>query len=195
MLIGAAIALLVFISLLAVPLSLSYQLCWRQAMTGSIRLQWLFGLVRIHLPLSRSTPSASTGEEDTGKKRVKKSSSRTSNPVAAIRSKPFRQRVFRFIRDLWHAIRKRDLILHIRIGLGDPADTGRLWAIIGPASGLLANIDEAAIAIEPEFIDAVFELDSSGSIRIIPLQLVYLILGLLLSPSLWRGLNQMRKET
>ena len=107
--------------------------------------------------------------------------------------KPFRQRVFRFIRAVWRAIHKQDLRLRMRIGLGDPADTGQLWALVGPLSGLLANNREASIEIEPEFFDAIFELDSSGSIRIIPLQLLYLAVGLLLSPSVWQGIREMRQ--
>ena len=90
--------------------------------------------------------------------------------------------MIKFTRDFWHAIQKHNITLRIRIGLGDPADTGHMWAIVGPVSGILATIEEASIEIEPEFIDSVFELDSSGNIRIIPLQMIYLVFGLLLSP-------------
>ena len=101
--------------------------------------------------------------------------------------------MIRFIHELWHAIQKRDVSLRIRIGLDDPADTGQLWAILGPVAGMLANVRQASIEIEPEFSVSTFELDSSGTIRIIPLQLLYLILALLLSPAVWRGIRQMRK--
>ena len=94
--------------------------------------------------------------------------------------------------DFWHAVRKRHVSLHIRIGLGDPADTGQLWAVVGPVAGVLATIQEASIEIEPEFFDTTFELDGSGNIRLIPLQMIYLIVALLLSPAVWQGISKMR---
>jgi Protein of unknown function (DUF2953) len=98
----------------------------------------------------------------------------------------------RFVRDLWHVVHKKDVVLRVRIGLGDPADTGQLWAIVGPVAGVLANIQEALIDIEPEFRDATFELDSSGTLRVIPLQVLYMTVALLLSPPVWQGIRQMR---
>ena len=100
--------------------------------------------------------------------------------------------MLRFLRDIWQSIRKQNLTLRVRIGLDDPADTGRLWAVVGPIAGMLTMVKDASIEIAPEFTDAVFELDSSGKIRVVPLQMIYLAFGLLLSPSFWRGLKQIR---
>lgn len=192
MLTGVVIFLLVLIALLAIPVSLTYQVSWRKAFQGSVTLQWFFGLVRIQLPSIESKTPSREAMKVTQKNRKKVSSGRKSNPLAALRKKSFRQRIFKFIRDFWHAIHKHDLRLRIRIGLGDPADTGQLWAMVGPVSGMLTTVQEASIEIEPEFIDTIFEFDSSGNIRIIPLQLVYLTIGLFLSPSLWQGIQRMR---
>jgi hypothetical protein len=194
---GVVLFLLVLIALLAVPVTMTFQLSWRQVFEGSLKLQWLFGLVRIELPVSHSNIQALPGnkiKQHTQKKApCKKAPGKKSNPIAAIRQKSFRRRIIRFIRDVWRAIHKRDVRLRVRIGLGDPADTGQLWALVGPVSGVLTIAQEVSIDIEPEFIDTVFELDSSGNIRIIPLQMVYLTLALLLSPSIWRGIKQMGK--
>ncbi|MDH3560532.1 MAG: DUF2953 domain-containing protein, partial [Gammaproteobacteria bacterium] len=108
------------------------------------------------------------------------------------RQKSFRRRVTRFIRDVWHAIHKRDVRLNVRIGLGDPADTGQLWAVVGPVAGILSTAREATVGIVPDFVEETFELDSRGNLRLIPLQMLYLAAGLLLSPSIWQGLKQMR---
>ena len=83
--------------------------------------------------------------------------------------------------------------MRLRIGLDDPADTGRLWALVGPVSGLLANIHEVSIEIEPEFFETIIELNSNGTIRVIPLQIIFLTAALLLSPPFWQGMQQMRK--
>jgi len=101
--------------------------------------------------------------------------------------------MLRFVREVWRAFRKRDLQLHIRVGLGDPADTGQLWAMFGPLSGLLSTLEDASVELEPDFVDAVFELDSRGKVSVIPLRLIYLVLGLLLSPPFWRGMRRMRR--
>ena len=124
--------------------------------------------------------------------RFERSFRKKQNVFAVVRQKPFRRRIIRFISDLWHAVHKKNVSLRVRVGLGDPADTGQLWAIVGPVAGILANIQEASIKIEPEFFDTTFELDSSGSIRLIPLQMIYLTVALLLSPPVWQGIRQMR---
>ena len=193
MLTGLVILLLALIVILAIPVSFTYRVYWRRAFQGSIKLRWLFGMVRVQLPLSRSNTPAPAVTDSKRKTRNKKSSRHKNNPVAAIRQKAFRQRIMKFIRDFWHAIHKQNITLHIRIGLGDPAETGQLWAIVGPVSGYLATLQDATIDIEPEFIDPVFELNSSGSIHIVPLKMIYLTIGLLLSPAIWKGVNRMRK--
>lgn len=194
MLAAALSTLLVLLFLLAIPLTLTYQLSWQQQLEGKAMLQWLFGLVRVQLPPPRAERPAPEEKqiEDSSESRAK-TQRKKFNPLAALRQKAFRKRILRFACDLWHAIRAQDLYLRIRVGLGDPADTGQLWALFGPLSGLLATTENASIELEPEFIDAVFELDSSGKISVIPLQLLYLVLGLLCSPPFWRGMRRMRR--
>jgi hypothetical protein len=193
MLTGMVAFLLLIIALLAVPVTLTFQMSWQQQLEGDMTLHWLFGLVRIRLPSFKPKPPAPEGEERTKKQDHPDRSPRNKqNVFAVVRQKSFRRRIVRFIRDCWRAIRKRDVSLHIRMGLGDPADTGQLWAVVGPVAGILSNAKEASIEIVPEFLDETFELDSSGNIRLIPLQLIYLTVGLLLSPPVWQGIKQMR---
>ena len=192
MLWGLVVFLLVIIVLLAVPVTLTYRLTWRRSFKADMTLQWLFGLVSVQLPSTSSGRSKGERKIVSQNEPKKSPASRKTNPIAALRQKAFRQRLFRLISDVWRTVRKQHVKLRIRVGLGDPADTGLLWAVVGPLSGMLATVQDAVIEIEPEFIDTVFELDSSGNIRIIPLQLLYLAFGLLLSPAFWRGVNQMR---
>ena len=194
MLSATLIALLILLLLLAVPVTLNYEVSWQRQFRGKARLQWLFGLVRVQLaaPADRR-PVADAQPGDDSTEVTPKRARGKFNPLPALRQKRFRRRIFRFARDLWRALRKRDLYLRIRVGLGDPADTGQLWAFCGPLSGLLATVEHASIELEPEFVDAVFELDSGGKLSVIPLQLLYRALGLLCSPTFWRGLRQMRR--
>lgn len=194
MLSGLLALLLLLIVLLAMPLSLTFRLSWPQTTEGELQLDWAFGLVRLQLPGSPSkTPSAPV-ELPAGKSERSGPRSRNkSHLMAALRQPSFRRRIIRFIRDCWSAFHKRDLQMHLRIGLGDPADTGQLWALMGPVAGVLANCKGASFEIEPEFYEETFELDSSGRIEFVPLQILYLTIAMLLSPPVWRGIKEMRR--
>jgi hypothetical protein len=193
MLYAVATCLLTFMILLAMPLTVQFELSWRNTLQGHVKLVWLLGLVRIRFSPSTNQPT-STGEEKWAQRfeRAQPSSDRKTNLFSGIRQKAFRRRILRYLQDCWRAIHKKDLTLHARVGLGDPADTGMLWAILGPIGVMLDHVPQASVHIEPEFIEATLELDSSGNIRFIPLQFVYLTIGLFLSPSIWRGVRLMR---
>ena len=193
MLTGVVVFLLFLIVLLAIPLTLTFKVSWRHFFQNEIELKWAFGLVHFRFPPFR--PKAPSSEDEELEQKVgrwTRSSSEKRNFFAVIRHQAFRRRIFKYIGDLWYAVHKKNLSLRVRIGLGDPADTGQLWGILGPTVGLLANVRVASITIEPEFLDTTFELDSSGSVRVIPLQMVYMTMLLLLSPSIWQGIRQTR---
>lgn len=95
----------------------------------------------------------------------------------------------KFFIELWKAIPKRNLHLWMRFGLDDPADTGMFWGFIGSFQMMLAAPRGIDIAIEPAFDGAVFQLDSSGQIRLIPIQLIYIALAFAISPVTLRALR------
>ena len=193
MLIGTVIVLSLVVILLAVPVTLTYQLSWSQTLSARLRLNWAFGLVRADVSPDLTKPAA--GKPEAARKKAgwwRKAKGKKTNFVAAIRHPAFRRRVLRFASDLWRAIHKKNVRLLVRMGLGDPADTGQLWAVLGPLSGMLARPRDIRIAIEPDFLGSTLDVDSSGTIRMIPLQLAIIALGLLVSPPVWRGVMLMR---
>lgn len=193
MLTGVVVFLLLLIALLAIPITVTFQLSWRQVFQNDIKLQWAFGLVRVRIrPRQPKLPSPKGEEPEQRIGRIERTLLKKQNVFAVVRQKKIRRRIIRFINDMWHAVRKKNLSLRVRVGLGDPADTGQFWTLLGPVAGILSSVQEASIIIEPEFIDMTFELDSSGSIRVIPLQMIYLTVALLLSPLIWQGIKQMR---
>ena len=193
MLIGTVIFLSLVVILLALPMTLTYQVSWKQTLSANLRLNWAFGLVRADV-----SPDQAKSKLDKPEAAHPKTNRRTRSPgkkpnvLAAIRQPSFRRRLLRFVSDVWRAIHKKNVQLFVRMGLGDPADTGQLWAVLGPLSGMFARLRDIRIAIEPDFLDSTLEVDSSGTIRMIPLQFVMLALGLLLSPPIWRGIMLMR---
>lgn len=109
-----------------------------------------------------------------------------------LRQVKFRQRVYRLVKGLIRATALRQLRLRMRLGLGDPADTGCLWAFVGPLNAAAQNLQNAQVRIEPEFMDAVFEFHVCGQVIVVPLQLMSLAFGFALSPAsirAWRTLK------
>lgn len=112
--------------------------------------------------------------------------------LAVLRQADFRRRVYRLIKDAFKAANLRELGFQMRLGLGDPADTGRLWAFVGPLNVAAQNVRNASISIEPEFMDAVIEFDTHGRFRFVPLQFLVLAVGFALSPPSRRAWRTLR---
>jgi len=193
-LIGTVIFLSLIVILLAMPVTLTYQFSWKETPSVDLRLNWAFGLVRADVSPDLAKPGHDEPEATRKKAARRGKSTGKKNFMAAIRQAPFRRRMFRFVSDLWHTIHKKNVQLLVRLGLGDPADTGRLWAVLGPLSGMLARLRDIRVTIEPDFLDSTLEVDSSGTIRMIPLQVAIIVFGLLFSPPIWRGIMSMRRS-
>lgn len=192
MLTGVLVCLAVVVALLAIPVVLQFRVSWPQRAQRQIQLRWAFGLVRIDLTAPQPSPESGPAERETDGERRPKPGSGKWNFVALVRHKGFRRRILRFMGDLWRAVHKEDVDVHVRIGLDDPADTGQLWAFVGPVAGLLANCPETRVRIEPDFVDETVEMNGSGNIRIVPLYVLYLAAALAISPSVWAGMRQAR---
>ena len=197
--IGGLLALV--IALLAVPLTVVFSIHRIKQTQGHVRFRWLFGLVRFQLRIPQAA-SAELGDEPRPEPTAKKKAaspgkrSKKGNPrgiLSLLKQSAFRRRVYQFMRDLLAATHAQHLFLRLRIGLGDPADTGRLWAIIGPIAGLAQNLRSAEVRIEPEFMDPLFEVETHGRFRLVPIQFIALATGFLLSPTMlraWWGLRR-----
>ncbi len=186
------LAMVVFlVALLAVPLEWTFNVRQEAGVRATdSHIRWLFGLVRFR------TTGSPEGEAKTKPKKSKKEkkpkAKRRHSLFAAVSVEGFVGRVLGLIRRLLSAIHIHHLNLNARLGLGDAADTGRLWGFIGPFSVLLNQPKATRIYIEPEFYDQVFEAQTDGRIQVVPLRLVGLILGFLLSLNTLRAYRAMR---
>ncbi len=186
---GLLLALLV--ALLAVPLTVVFSVHRLEETRAFVRFRWLFGLVRFRFRVprpakARKRPPAAPAKKAKPAKRKKKKW-RAGAVVSLIRQPHVRRRVHGFGRDMLRAMHARDLVLRLRVGLGDPADTGRLWAMIGPVAGMAQNIRNVAVRIEPEFVDPVLEVESHGRFRLVPIQFIALTAAFVLSPTMLRA--------
>lgn len=183
------------VGLLAIPVTLRFRFHWPHRSQNHVRVRWFFGAVRLNVPAAGG-PAARPDTSTSGRpsRRKKRGSGKSLNAWSLVRNGEFRRRIIRLLADAWRALQKKDLRLSVRIGLDDPADTGQLWAFVGPSQGLLAGISGSRIDIQPDFADEIFELYSQGTVRLVPLRLVYLITAAVFSPTVWRGLARARAE-
>ena len=191
-----ALLLALVVALLAVPLTVAFQLHRIEETRGVVRFRWLFGLVRFQLRIPRPgragprDAAAWRKKERTPRRRKQKTCA--GGLLSLARRAAFRRRIYRFVRDILRATHARDLVLHLRIGLGDPADTGRLWAVIGPLAGMARSLRAATVRVEPEFMDPVFEVESHGRFRLVPIQFIAIAAAFMLSPIMLRAWWQLR---
>ena len=188
MLTGLLLGLLILIVLLAIPLTLDFNLGSRAPAENKFEVVWAFGLIRVKIPNGK-------GEQKADRKSAEiESSSQSGNagkfPRKLISDRTARQRLVRCVRQLWASIEKQDIVIRIRAGLDDPADTGQLWAILGPISAALKSLRRFTINLEPDFMGKCFEFHGRGVIKFSPLRILSISLGLLLSPVIWKAVRE-----
>jgi hypothetical protein len=182
------------LALLAVPVDVAFRLEGIEPLKGQVTIRWLLGAVVLRVPVPRAGKAgeAVQGAKTPVKARAKPRKRRgRGNIFAVLRQADFRRRLWRLLNDFVAAAQFRELRLRLRLGLDDPADTGRLWALLGPLAAAAQNLRNAEVRIEPEFIDAALEFHAAGQLRLIPLQYVTLAIGFVLSPvsiRAWRTL-------
>lgn len=136
-----------------------------------LKLSWLFGLV---------SKEVTRGKEPKDKKKLVKEKRkpregkrRLRDILEILRTRGLLSQLKRLLRDVLSRLKTRDLIADFRVGLGDPADTGLLFALIGPATFWLNSSLSHQIRVQPSFEgEGVFEGYSHGVVRLRPIQLV-----------------------
>lgn len=187
-----ALVLLVIVGiggLLAIPLDVSVSYESETAAPPRAEFVWLFGLLR-------RTVHAGKGKDRAAKR-----------PRGPRRSLPWRrlrelwdeglsERVAALLRSLRGAIAVRELCARVRVGTGDPAETGRLMGVLFPLRAALVFAFPAAdVSIEPDFLGERSDADVHGGVRIVPLTALPPILRFALAPITLRTAWAVHKET
>ena len=198
--------------LLAIPVTITFSVVRREDFSGRITFGWLFGLLRVTPSLSfgagrkrkRGRPAPATAESDKsgepdgpgGPDGAEAPSTRASAegkgaPAERFRrvlkTKGFVRGVLRFLRDMARCVRFVSLHVAGRFGLDNPCDTGRLWGTFCAFTGFLHGAERVRLRVEPDFDEAVFELDGRGEIRIIPVTLFLPFIRFILAPATLRA--------
>jgi hypothetical protein len=176
--------------LLFVPIDLSVAATSRREVRVGGR--WLFGIVRFQ------------GGESAARRRVRREprrgKKRGRKPTSPRRALGVGRRmmaiegllpgVLRLIRDLVQSVRWRRGSLSLRIGLGDPADTGELCGVVWGAMACLPD-PRIQIVFEPDFYEACFEAEAEVVCRITPARMVGRLLRFAVSRPARRAIGVM----
>jgi hypothetical protein len=165
----------VFLFILWVPLDMVLHADTDGKPRFGLRLSWLFGMVRRELTGKEEKPP----EIETPPEKTPARANKTRRWVNAgvmfkiIRIKGLLRHFKELVTDVLRCFRFRDIVADFKIGLGDPADTGLLFAVLGPATVFLGSSHLHRISIEPTFVDdAVLQGYSHGTVRLRPIRLV-----------------------
>ena len=135
-----------------------------------LRFSWLFGLVSKEVTGEKKKPE----EKRRAAKGKKKHRRRDTRVIFRIlRTKGVLRRLKELLKDVFSCLKFRELVADFKIGLGNPADTALLFAIIGPATAFLGSSQLHQIRLQPSFgDDAVLEGYSHGTVRLHLIRLV-----------------------
>lgn len=162
-----------FLLILSIPLDLALRLDVNDRTRFSLKLVWLFGLVGKEL--GRRKKKAKPKKVKPKKDKEKKGGVRKAFKI--LRTKGLLRQIKILVTDVFKSLNIRQLRADFRIGLDNPADTGILFAYIGPAFVFLNHHGRYSVSIEPSFEDeAILEGYMKAVIRLLPIRLVLSLL-------------------
>jgi hypothetical protein len=182
---AAALGTLLFlVILLAVPVDLVFQVEKGVELRSRVRVGWLFGLVWKDLTGREKKPKPKK------KKKPKPKKKKSREPfLAFLGAEGFLLRLFGLVRRLFRLLKVRQLDLDLTVGLGDPADTGMLFGVVGPAAACLGSLSPGDVQIRPDFVEESFRGHFKGDVRVFPIQFVATLAGFVLSPTTLKAIK------
>lgn len=188
------ILLALIVILLAIPFDVIFKIHRQEELSSDVVVRWLFGVVQFNIPAEKERQATKKSYQPKKKKKAEKKSANSQTIKDLLWNARFRYRLFKFVKDIFKTIHIAGFYLRIRLGLDDPADTGRLWALCGPLSVFLSNLSNATVDLQPDFQTQTVYLDSYGMIRIVPLQVIFTVLAFIFSPITIRAILAVSKS-
>ena len=173
-----ALILFFIIFLLIIPIEIAFTVNNLENQKNNIKGKLFFGLIKFQL-----FPQTGKKTKTTEVKPVKKKKRVTLRKFLKLaQNEKFVAKLSVFIKKLLKSVKFQLSRIYLRLGLDDPADTGMLWGIIGPVYGILDYYSDKNVKIEPEFQDPTFNIEGSGKISVVPIEIIFISLFFLLSP-------------
>lgn len=171
--------------LLWVPLDLTLSLEVAREARLRLRLAWFFGRLAREIGAGQRRPTQPKQKPHARPTAPRRRDIGTLFEI--LRVKGILRQVLRLLRDLFRQVKFRHLQVNLRIGLGDPADTGLLFAVIGSATPFLGPALSRQISLQPVFADgAVCQGYLQGALRLRPVSLLPPLGRFIFSPPLFR---------
>ena len=158
--------LIAFLALLFVPADLSLKMERRQTFKVKLGFRWLF--IHVQRELATTRPKAKTKQ-----KRRWRSSTPLRTLTAVGKVPGLWAGTRRFVRRLARSVRVLGMEARMHVGTGEPADTGRLWALVSPAVLWCNRQSWVDVGVEPDFYRACLTGTLEGTVRLYPARLAY----------------------
>ena len=161
--------------ILCVPIDASFNVDISKNPRLRIRLTWLFGL--IGKDISRKEKKPEKKKRPPEEKPKKKGRIGFSTVLKILRTKGLLRRIKELIKGILRQFKLRELVINLRLGLDDPADTGLVFAFVGATKPVISLIPRCQVDVMPYFHDeVVFEGYLRSTVRLQPISLVWPIL-------------------
>ncbi len=184
MLSALLVLLVVTTALLFVPITVEVAIHRDQELEMSAAMRW----GKLAIPSSPRRSGGGAGKPARKPVRATASRLRWRRLRALLFSRDFLPSLNRLARRLLGQMKPRNVRLRLEAGLGDPADTGRLWGLLAPFIAQLWAFDTQSIELEPAFSRRCLRLDCHATIRVVPGLLLAVLLGYGFTPPPWRAL-------
>ncbi len=172
---------ILLIAVLCVPIDMALHVDGHGMPKFRLRLSWLFGLVDKEITGGKKEAEA--------KRKPGKRSWGIRDIFEILKTNGLLRQSYGLVKGILSCLRIRNIVADLRIGLDNPADTGLLFAVIGPALAFLNPRFPHQIRVQPSFEEAVLEGYSYGRVRLRPIQLVTPFLKFALSPAAIRAVK------
>ena len=178
MMMGLALLILL---VCCIPVEVTFQMQAADRLAFRATVLWGFGLIRKELGATRK--AAEKKRQDNARPKPQKRDIGGAAFIRILKSKTLLSQLRRLVIDTLRCLRLKAFNADLRLGLDDPADTGLLFALIGPAVLGLHAIWPHPIRIAPSFEEeAVLEGYAHGTVRAQPIQLIAPIIRFMFSP-------------
>ncbi len=182
----ALVSLIVLIILiLCVPLELAFHTNIDGMPRFNMKLVWLFGVVRHESrprkkkPIEHKTEAAHWINQ-------------AEITFDVLRIRGFLKQFVNLIRRIVGRTKIRELAVNLKLALDNPADTGLLFAVLGPLNVLISYFSPYQIRIEPSFAgDAILQGYIHGAMKLWPIQLALPIIAFAFSSPALRAARKL----
>ncbi len=188
--------LILLILLLAVPVNLVFALKKEGVWRGRIIVYWMFGLTRTTIRPGRERGGRRSKRRSPVRKLIISGGRglvrRRRDLFAILRTQGFMRQVIYLVRDVLQSLRPRRFRVQFVVGMDDPADTGRMMGVLAPLRVLagkrtIGKDSNVSIQVTPDFSGPRFKGYSCASVQFVPLKMIGLFLGFVISPPVFRA--------